>query len=54
MSFKYKYKRINGEAIVLINKSFWGSLIDAKKLSNILFINISTELKKHIDLFKNI
>ena len=44
MSIKYKYKLTNRE--VLINQSFCDYLIDAKLMSNTLFTNFSTELKK--------
>ena len=38
-----------GKILILINQAICGCLIDAKQLSNTLFINSSTELKKQIE-----
>ena len=35
-----------GELLILINQSFCDYLIDAKQMSNTLFTNFSTEMKK--------
>ena len=39
-----------GKLLVLINQSVCGYLIDAKQMSNALFTNFSTELKKQIGI----
>ena len=39
--------------LVLINQSFCDYVIDTKQMSNTLFTNFSTELKKQIGICKN-
>ena len=49
ISIRYKYKLPNQKAVVLINKSICHYLIDAKQMSNFLFRNFFTVLKKQIN-----
>ena len=43
-----------GKVLVLTNQSFCGCLIDAKQMTNTLFANFPTELKKQIGICKRI